>query len=57
MFLKKDNRQKNNKHMRISGIICRLFHKIETIETCLFVDKVSGKEVGKYRCSKCGKNI
>lgn len=34
--------------------MCRLFHPIETLENCSFVDSVSGKSVGKFRCKKCG---
>jgi len=33
--------------------MCRLFHPIETLENCSFVDSVSGKSVGKFRCKKC----
>ena len=39
----------------IFGVVCRLFHKIETIDKCHFVDKVDGRSVGKYRCTKCGR--
>ena len=41
----------------MQNLICHLFHKIETFNQCLFVDKVSKKCVGKYRCDKCGKNF
>lgn len=38
----------------LGGVMCRLFHSIETLENCSFVDRVSGKSVGKFRCKKCG---
>jgi hypothetical protein len=38
----------------LDGVICRLFHPIETLANCSFVDRVSGKSVGKFRCKKCG---
>ena len=41
----------------MKNLICHLFHKIEIFDNCLFVDKVSGKCVGKFRCDKCGKNF
>ena len=47
-----------NKLKRIffkTDVICRLFHKIEKLETCCFVDKVSGDIVGKFKCNKCNK--
>jgi hypothetical protein len=36
-----------------SGVMCRLFHKIKTLENCSFIDKVSGESVGKFKCKKC----
>lgn len=41
----------------ISGVICRLFHHIITIENCKFIDVVDGKKVGQYECSKCNKRF
>jgi hypothetical protein len=38
----------------LGGVMCRLFHPIETLANCSFVDSVSGKSVGKFRCKKCG---
>jgi hypothetical protein len=38
----------------LGDIMCRLFHPIETLANCSFVDSVSGKSVGKFRCKKCG---
>ena len=35
------------------GVICRFFHKITVIDNCHFVDTVSGKSVGKFKCEKC----
>jgi hypothetical protein len=37
----------------LGAVMCRLFHPIETLENCSFVDSVSGKSVGKFRCKKC----
>lgn len=34
-------------------VMCRFLHPIETIDNCSFVDSVSGKAVGKFRCKKC----
>jgi len=39
----------------IAAVMCRFFHPIETLENCSFVDKVSGKSVGKFKCKKCDK--
>jgi len=41
----------------ISGIICRLFHQIKTIENCKFIDAVDGREVGQYECCHCNKRF
>lgn len=37
----------------LNGTICRLFHSIETINHCSFVDVVSGESVGKFECKRC----
>ena len=39
----------------ITAVMCRFFHSIEIIENCSFVDRVSGKSVGKFKCKKCDK--
>lgn len=36
-------------------MICVLFHKIKTLNSCLFTDSVSGENVGEYECVKCNK--
>ena len=38
----------------LGAVMCRLFHPIETLENCSFIDKVTGESVGKFRCKKCG---
>jgi hypothetical protein len=38
-----------------TAVMCRFFHPIETLENCSFVDTVSGKSVGKFKCKKCDK--
>lgn len=38
-----------------NGLNCRLFHPIETISNCDFIDRVTGKSVGKFKCIKCEK--
>jgi hypothetical protein len=35
------------------ALICRLFHPIETLQNCSFIDPFTGKSVGKYCCKKC----
>ena len=37
----------------LGAVMCRLFHPIETLENCSFIDKVTGRSVGKFRCKKC----
>jgi len=46
---------KNNETAKlgIGAVMCRLFHPIETLENCSFIDKVTGESVGKFRCKKC----
>ena len=39
----------------ITAVMCRFFHSIETLENCSFIDTVSGKSVGKFKCKKCDK--
>jgi len=48
-----ETKQKENKAFAIHGVICLLFHKITIIDNCHFVDKVTGKSVGKFKCEKC----
>lgn len=45
--------RKTNHRFWLGSVMCRLFHPIETLENCSFVDSVSGKSVGKFRCKKC----
>jgi hypothetical protein len=48
----------NLKHkcqLLITAIMCRLFHPIETLKNCSFIDKVTGESVGEFRCKKCDK--
>jgi hypothetical protein len=53
--MNKEETFKEKRHHRFwLGAMCRLFHPIETLENCSFVDRVSGKSVGKFRCKKCG---
>lgn len=33
--------------------ICRLFHRIETIENGSFIDRVTNESVGRFSCKKC----
>ncbi len=47
-------KEKRHHRLRLGAVMCRLFHPIETLENCSFVDSVSGKSVGKFRCKKCG---
>lgn len=35
-------------------LLCAVFHRIRTIEKCIFIDKVDGIEVGLFECVKCG---
>ena len=35
-------------------LLCAAFHRIRTIEKCIFIDKVDGREVGLFECVKCG---
>lgn len=37
------------------SVMCRFFHKIDVLENCSFVDTVSGKTVGRFKCQKCDK--
>jgi hypothetical protein len=46
---------KNYARLLKTAVMCRFFHSIETLENCSFVDKVSGKSVGKFKCKKCDK--
>lgn len=41
----------------LNSILCLFFHKIETIENCSFIDKVTKKSVGKFKCEKCNKEF
>lgn len=38
-----------------NAVMCRFFHPIVTIENCSFIDSVSRKSVGKFKCKKCDK--
>ena len=42
-------------HLLKNAVMCRFFHPIETLENCSFIDGVSGKIVGKFKCKKCDK--
>lgn len=35
-------------------LLCAVFHRIRTIDECIFIDKVDGREVGLFECVKCG---
>ena len=45
--------QPQKSQSNIGAVMCRLFHPIEMLENCSFIDKVTGKSVGKFRCKKC----
>jgi hypothetical protein len=36
-----------------TSFMCRFTHNIITLESCSFIDKVSGESVGKFECKKC----
>lgn len=40
----------------MKGLICRLFHKIDTLNDTYFKEKCSGKWVKLYQCKKCNIN-
>ena len=52
--INKMNIEKQHHRFWLGGVMCRLFHPIETLENCTFIDKVTGESVGKFRCKKCG---
>lgn len=35
------------------GLICRLFHRIDTIDDKYFKERPTGKWVALFHCSKC----
>ena len=37
----------------MKGLICRFFHKIDTIDDKYFKERPTGKWVGLFHCSKC----
>jgi hypothetical protein len=53
MNTKETFKEKRHHRFWLGAVMCRLFHPIETLENCSFVDSVSGKSVGKFRCKKC----
>jgi len=34
-------------------LLCAVFHKIKIISNNVFIDKVSGKAVGQFKCEQC----
>jgi len=51
--MQKNSKNNETAQLDIGSVMCRLFHHIETLENCSFIDKVTGKSVGKFRCKKC----
>lgn len=41
----------------LNRIFCRIFHNIKTIESCKFIDIVSGRVVGQHECTTCNKRF
>lgn len=39
----------------LNYFMCIFFHPIEIIEKTFFIDRVSKKSVGKFKCRKCNK--
>ena len=46
---------KKNKKIKANdrNLICSFFHPIQTLARTHFVDKVTGKSVGKFYCPEC----
>lgn len=41
--------------LTINSFVCCCFHSIEIMENCSFIDKITRKAVGKFKCKKCNK--
>ena len=38
----------------LSGLLCRLSHRIKMTQKSLFIDMVTRQRVHQYECKKCG---